>query len=121
MKYQLRNQNEIHELLGVKNVEKLFEYIRKGALKKNELEKMSYDYNLNVSQTFQDCSEARERPFKILERLGKSSIKIKSGEYKSGEARTEIHHWRNCTPKILPEGAPDASRTPLGRRPKQSA
>ena len=69
MKYQLRNQNEIHELLGVKNVEKLFEFIRKGALKKSELEKMSYDYNLNVSQTFQDCSEARERPFKILERL----------------------------------------------------
>ena len=57
-------------------------------------------------------------PFPILERLGKSCLKIEVGKFKSGSPRTEVHHWRNCVPSCPPEGTKPATRATLGR-PKQ--
>ena len=65
-------------------------------------------------------SPRSDGPYRILERLGKSAINIKVGEFKSGQPRTEVHHWNNCTPYVLPEDTVDATKTLLGRRPKQS-
>ena len=59
-------------------------------------------------------------PYEIIERLGKSTIKIKVGSFKSGAPRTEVHHWKNCTPYILPEGAVSAQKESLGRKPKSN-
>ena len=63
-------------------------------------------------------SPIKDGPYPIVERLGKSALKIKVGEYKNGTDRTEIHHWRNCTPYIAPDNCQDAVKAPLGRKPK---
>ena len=60
-------------------------------------------------------SPMRDGPYQIIERLGKSTVKVKTGEFKSGAPRTEVHHWRNCTPYILPQNADSAVKKPLGR------
>ena len=54
-------------------------------------------------------------PYPILQKLGKSCLQIKTGEYKSGSPRTEIVHWRNCIPFTPPEGTEEAHRPTLGR------
>ena len=56
-------------------------------------------------------------PFRVLDRIGKSAITIKVGQYKNGVMRTETHHWKNCHPIILPEDTIDAERPVLGRKP----
>ena len=52
-------------------------------------------------------------PFKILERLGQTSLKIQVGEYVDGQPRVEIRHWRSCQPAPAPEI--EVSRPALGR------
>ena len=59
-------------------------------------------------------------PYVILERLGKSSIKLHTGHYKNGLQRHEIHHWKNCHPMILPMDTKAAEKPALGRKPAQS-
>ena len=66
-------------------------------------------------------SPIKDGPFPIEQRLGKSSVKIITGQYKNGTNRTEIQHWNNCTPYILPDYQDSAVKVPLGRKPKQSA
>ena len=58
-------------------------------------------------------------PYRILERLGDTSLKIKVGEYVNGEPRTEIRHWRSCQPVPF-EPQEDGQRPKLGR-PKASS
>ena len=58
-------------------------------------------------------------PYVILERLGNSCLNIQTGHYKSGAPRTEIVHWRNCYPAVLPVSTTPAVRPPLGRKPRQ--
>ena len=54
-------------------------------------------------------------PFEIDQRLGKSCLKLKVGEYKNGQFRTEIRHWKSCYPADMPEGSQGAYRPALGR------
>ena len=57
-------------------------------------------------------------PYLIRERLGKSAIKIVTGHYKStGAEKTEVHHWKNCHPMILPLDAQAATKPSPGRKP----
>ena len=60
-------------------------------------------------------------PFLILDRLGTSCLNISTGKYKSGASRTEVVHWRNCVPAILPENTIPAHRPKLGRKSKKQA
>ena len=55
--------------------------------------------------------------FLILERRGKSCIKVKVGLTAKGEIREEIHHWSNCKPAVMKEDTPEASRVQRGRKP----
>ena len=56
-------------------------------------------------------------PYPIVERQGKSCLKLKTGEYANGEPRTEIRHWKTCYPAPLDEDIPSAKKGPLGRKP----
>ena len=58
-------------------------------------------------------------PFEIIERLGKSCLKIKVAEYQDGTPRTEIRHWRTCWPASVTEDTTPAVRPSLGRRAKK--
>ena len=57
-----------------------------------------------------------EGPYPIIERIGKSCLKIKTAEYKNGEPRTEIRHWSTCYP-AHPEDTQSAVKPTLGRKP----
>ena len=59
-------------------------------------------------------------PYPVLEKLGKSCLKIQTGEFVSGAPRTEVVHWRNCTPYDPPTDLPNAQRPKLGRKVKQT-
>ena len=59
-------------------------------------------------------------PYKILERLSNSTIKIHVGYYAGGQIRTEVQHWSRCKPAYCREGVPDAQRPKLGQPRKQS-
>ena len=37
-------------------------------------------------------------PFKIIERIGKSILKIRCGNWANGQPRHELTHWNNCVP-----------------------
>ena len=58
-------------------------------------------------------------PYPILERLGKSCLKIKTGEFVFGKPKTEVVHWRNCTPHTLTPTEKPATRPKLGRKAKE--
>ena len=64
-------------------------------------------------------SPTSDGPYPITERLGKSSVKIKVGDYRNGTIREETHHWKNCHPMILPEDTIPAVKPTLGRKPVQ--
>ena len=67
-------------------------------------------------------SPRSDGPYKIVKRVGKSAVLIRTGYFKKdGTERTELHHWNNCSPITLDEDAPSAHKAPLGRKPKQSA
>ena len=54
-------------------------------------------------------------PFLIKRRLGNSTIKIKTGTYKSGIERLEIHSWNNAKPAYMAEAMVAIDRPRLGR------
>ena len=57
-----------------------------------------------------------EGPYRILERMGETSIKIRKGYFTSGQPRTEIRHWRSCQPAAFePEEDQEATAPKLGR------
>ena len=57
-----------------------------------------------------------EGPFKIVEHLGKSCIKIHVGSYADGTPRHEVQHWENAKPAVLQDDQPEAERPKLGRK-----
>ena len=59
-------------------------------------------------------------PYRILERLGDSCLKLKMGAYVSGVPRTVVAHWNNCKPAVLAEGVQDAQAPALGRPKKKT-
>ena len=58
-----------------------------------------------------------EGPFEIVERLGKSCVKLRVGVYSSGEDRFEVQHWSNLKPAAMTENEMPATRAKLGRKP----
>ena len=59
-------------------------------------------------------------PFPILQRMGKSCLQIKVGDFKSGAPRTEVVHWKNCYPAPTSDTTIIATRPKLGRKCKNS-
>ena len=39
-----------------------------------------------------------EGPYPIIERIGKSVLKVRVGNWASGQPRHELQHWNNCFP-----------------------
>ena len=58
-----------------------------------------------------------EGPFRIVERMGRSCVKLHVGSYVDGAPRYEIHHWENLKPAVLQDDQKEASRKKLGRKP----
>ena len=59
-----------------------------------------------------------EGPFPILERVGKSCIKVQVGLFADGTPRVETHHWENAKPAVLADDQQPATKKKLGRKPK---
>ena len=59
-----------------------------------------------------------EGPFPILERVGKSCIKVQVGLFADGTPRVETHHWENAKPAVLSENQQPGTKKKLGRKPK---
>ena len=59
---------------------------------------------------------AFEGPFEIMDRIGKSVIKIRVGSYANGEPRYEQQHWHNCKPAVMAKSTTVAERKALGRK-----
>ena len=59
-----------------------------------------------------------EGPFPILERVGRSCIRVQVGTYADGTPRVETHHWENAKPAVLAENQEPATKKKLGRKPK---
>ena len=55
-------------------------------------------------------------PFKIIERLGNSTIKVRVASYANGQPRYETHHWASCKPAVFLDEPFETERTPLGRK-----
>ena len=62
---------------------------------------------------------AYEGPFKIVERQGKSCIKVRVGSYANGEPKYEVQHWANCRPAVISESTQEAQLALPGRKPKE--
>ena len=67
MTFCLRYQAEMEERLGRAVLLNLFEFISRGVIDKNHLERMSYQHNMNVVTTFD--SRREERVDMIMERM----------------------------------------------------
>ena len=59
-----------------------------------------------------------EGPFPILERVGKSCIKVQVGLFADGTPRVETHHWENAKPAVLADNQQPATKKKLGHKPK---
>ena len=57
-------------------------------------------------------------PFEINKRLGESTMEVRTGTFRSGEPRLEVHSWHNAKPANMAEGATVAERPKLGRPSK---
>ena len=64
-----------------------------------------------------------EGPYPILDRLGKSCLRLQTGEFANGEPRTEVRHWKTCYPAEpgLELQVGNASKPSLGRKPLRAA
>ena len=58
-----------------------------------------------------------EGPYPILQRLGKSCLQLKVGDYKDGTPRTEVRHWNTCSPAEVGPETENATKPTLGRKP----
>ena len=56
-----------------------------------------------------------EGPFRIVQRIGKSCLKIFVGNWVNGKPRHELTHWNNCFPAPLDVSA-DAQKAKRGRK-----
>ena len=105
MNYQLRNLDEIHQLLGKETLEKLFCFVNAGTLVKDNLESMSYSHNMNVSETYKMCEESRYLPSKILEKMLDDWYSKTLFEMSPTDAKRRLHEIlkKNCAPVISGE------------------
>ena len=105
MTYQLRNLDEIQKKLGKKTLEKLFCHVEKGILVKSDLESMSYSHNMNVSETYTKCEEAKYIPSKILEKMLDDWYKKALFKMSPADAKRRLQGilQENCAPIIAGE------------------
>ena len=61
---------------------------------------------------------AFEGPFRIVERQGKSCLKLRVGSYANGDPKYEIQHWANCRPAVFSGDPQEAQRVLPGRKPQ---
>ena len=54
-------------------------------------------------------------PHMIKRRLGDTTLEVKTGTYKSGGERLEVHSWNNAKPAHMSEGMKAIDRPKLGR------
>ena len=59
-----------------------------------------------------------EGPFRIIERVGKSCIRVHVGSYADGTPRHEVHHWENAKPAVLQDNQAEAEKKRRGRKEK---
>ena len=59
-------------------------------------------------------------PFKILQRLSRSTVRIQVGTYADGSIRSEDRHWSDLKPIKLKSDAPVEERPKLGRPSKHT-
>ena len=57
-------------------------------------------------------------PYLIKRRIGDSTIEVRTGTYKNGSERLEIHSWNNAKPANLADNMEAAERPKLGRPTK---
>merc|ERR550517_917926 len=101
----MTNQEDIHRLLGEKNIDWLFQCIRKGSLRNAELRKMSFTQNLDILQTFQQCSEARSRPVNILEKMLEDWYEETGCRMSQTQARDKVLTvLENCCSQLVSTG-----------------
>ena len=105
MNYQLRNLDEIHQLLGKETLEKLFCFVNAGTLVKDNLESMSYSHNMNVSETYTMYEEAKCFPSKILEKMLDDWYSKALFNMSPADAKRRLHGIlkENCAPIIAGE------------------
>ena len=58
-------------------------------------------------------------PYYINKRTGDTTIEVKTGTFKSGTDRLELHSWNNAKPAYMSEDTPVAERPKLGRPAKK--
>ena len=58
-----------------------------------------------------------EGPFEVVERIGKSCIRIRVGSFADGTPRYEVHHWENSKPAVVTPDMEPAEKKKLGRKP----
>ena len=61
----------------------------------------------------------KEGPYPIIERVGKSCLRVQMGEMAGGQPRIETLHWSNCAPAHMDENSEIAKRPKLGRKSKK--
>ena len=57
-------------------------------------------------------------PFPIVERLGRSCVKVKVGVTAGGAPRYEVQHWNNLKPAHMSGPTAEAIRPTVGHKPK---
>ena len=103
MKYQLKKEDKIHQLLGKETLEKLFGFVNDGTLVKSNLEKMSYSHNMNVSQTYTMYEGLL--PSKILEKMLDAWYNKTLHKMIPDDAKSRLHEILKdtCEPVIAKE------------------
>ena len=54
-------------------------------------------------------------PYPITKRTGETTIEVRTGTFKNGKPRLELHSWNNAKPAYLSETTVIAERPKLGR------
>ena len=57
-----------------------------------------------------------EGPFPIIQRIGESCLKIRTGNWANGNPRHELTHWNSCYPVPLTAELADAHKAIRGRK-----
>ena len=79
-------------------------------------ENATHVYVVNDKQT--GMMSRYSGPYKILQRMSDSTIKIRVGFFAGGEERVEVQHWSRCKPAFVREGQAEAEKSKLGRPTK---
>ena len=58
-----------------------------------------------------------EGPYKVISRPSRTQVTVRVGSFADGQPRLLTYNWSSCKPAKLREGAAEASRPNVGRRP----